>query len=369
MAFDIPQIAVVGVPEDKIYSTPTPPPSSPSPDAFRRRPSPSGHAASPTDSQGFLSLPTPILKSGRNSLDAFGSPTSHASDTSSRPQPPPSPTPFAHSSGSIRFATSTVLRENNPEEHDGLSLLAPNRHRPKGSVTTVSSVGSHGSSTTRDVEDRSFPLSPAQVARGCELPSSSQHTHEDAASSEVPSRSSSPASLPNKKTLHRVRRPSPYPTSETDTNSDTTRNDGPKVDLDVHPFAFKPLQLASLVDPKSLDLESVSGVDGPLRGLETQHNHDLSTKRGMLPSHPGSPDSASQDSGGPPPPVEKESVRPNIPLRSSEGVYERVFQRPRVLPKLEAAPTSAGPRFTFAVDPVCIYFKRVWCTIRSILGF
>jgi hypothetical protein len=350
MASDIPQIAVVGVPEDNNHST--------------------------LITRVFCHSSSPISKSGRNSLDAFSSPTSHAPDTSTPPQPPPFPTPSAHSSGSIRFATWTVLRENNPEEHDGLSPLVPNRHRSKGSVTTVASVGSHGSST-RDVEDRTSPLSPAQIARGCELPSESQHTHSDAASSDVSSRSSSPALL--KKTLHRVRRPSPTPTSETDTNSDTT-------------------------------------LDGLLRGLGTQHNHDLSalsTKRGMLPSHPA--DSASQGSGGPPPPVEKKPSRPNImvtsldvvpqgmqsmsslgvsvPPRSSESVYERVFQKPRAPPKLEVAPTiSAGPHFAFAVDPVHAHFasvsggqmsglsfsaanaarfntKRVWCIFRSILGF
>jgi Ca2+-transporting ATPase len=343
---DIPQIAVVGVPEDNNLSTPTHSLSSPSPDAPRRPPSPSGHGASPTNNQGYLSLPTPILKSGRNSLEASGSP-SLASDTFSI-QPPPSPTLSAHSS--IRFATSTVLRENNPEEHDGLSslnLLAPppSRHRRKGSVTTVSSVGS--SSTERDVEDnQSFRLSPVRSAHSdvaSTLPSPT-HTHVDPASSDVSSRPSSPASF-LKKTLHRVRRPSPSPTGESDTNSDTTRHDGPKgdnadvnrngpqlarpalldlkqeADLNVHPFAFKPLQLASLVDPKSLEtLETMGGVDGLLRGLGTQANHGLSTKRGTLRSHPGSPDPASQGDSGGPPAAEKEPPKPNITITSPAGV-------------------------------------------------
>src|ERR1700730_6802659 len=115
---DIPQIAVVGVQDDNnsTVSLHTLPPLSDN----SRPPSPSGHATSPTDNQGFLSLPTPILRSARNSLDALGSPASHSSDTSSL-QPPPSPTLSAHSSGSIRWANSTVLRDNNPEERDGLS--------------------------------------------------------------------------------------------------------------------------------------------------------------------------------------------------------------------------------------------------------
>ena len=221
---DIPQIAVVGVPEDNNHATPTqplptPPADSPLP------PSPLGHATSPTDNQGFLSLPTPILKSARNSLDAVGSPSSHTSDTSSL-QPPPSPTLSAHSTGSIRFATSKVLRENNPEEHDGmtsLKLLAPPppHHRRKGSVTTVSSVGS--SSTEREYEDnQSIRLSPVRSAHSdatSTLPSPT-HTHVDVIP-DVPSRSSSPASF-IRKTLHRVRR-SQSPSGETDRLGDDTK--------------------------------------------------------------------------------------------------------------------------------------------------
>jgi Ca2+-transporting ATPase len=312
---DIPQIAVVGVPEDNNHPIPThilPPQSS---DASRL---PLGHATLPADNQGFLSLPTPILRSARNSLDAFGSATS---DTSSL-QPPPSPTLSARSSGSIRFATSTALRDNNPDEHDALSslnLLAPpsRRHHRKGSVGTVSSVGS--SSTERDIEDnQSFRLSPVRSAQS-DAPStlpSPTYTHVDPGP-DVISRPSSAASF-FRKTLHRVRRGSPSPSGETDTGSDTTRSEtqkgdsadvkrkGPEIarpplldlkqeaDLDVHPFAFKPLQLASLVDPKSLEaLEGMGGVDALLRGLGTRPTHGISTKVGP-PSHDGS-GAASQD--------------------------------------------------------------------------
>jgi Ca2+-transporting ATPase len=118
-----------------------------------------------------------------------------------------------------------------------------------------------------------------------------------------------------KKTVHRVRRPSPSPSRETDTGSDTTRNDGQKgdnadskrkgaelarpalldlkqeADLDVYPFAFKPLQLASLVDPKSLEtLESMGGVGALLHGLGTHPTHGLSTESGSPPTHLASPD-------------------------------------------------------------------------------
>ena len=80
-------------------------------------------------------------------------------------------------------------------------------------------------------------------------------------------------------------------------NSDTTRNDSvqegdlaavielgrpavldiEEADLNVEPFAFKPVQLASLVDPKSLEkLDNLGGVEG-LRGLGTSLRRGLSS--------------------------------------------------------------------------------------------
>ena len=345
---DIPQIAVVGVPEDNNHASSADSLPSPSSDVPHLPPSPLGHATSQTDNQAFLSLPTPILKSARNSLDPIGSPSSHTSDTSSL-QPPPSPTLSAHSagSGSIRFASSTVLRENNPEEHDGmtsLKLLAPPppHHRRKGSVATVSSVGS--SSTEREYEDnQSFRLSPVRSAHSdatSTLPSPT-HTHVDVVP-EDHSRSSSPASF-LRKTLHRVRR-SPSPSGETDTGSETTRNDGQKgensdvkrkgpelarpavldlkqeADMDVHPFGFKPLQLASLVDPKSLEtLENLGGVDAILRGLGTQPTHGLSTKLALPPTLVGSHDPTSQDFSESHT-ADKSPPKPNIMVTSPAGV-------------------------------------------------
>ena len=59
-----------------------------------------------------------------------------------------------------------------------------------------------------------------------------------------------------------------------------------EADLDVRPFTFKPLQLASLVDPKNLKtLEDLGGVDELLRGLGTHPTHGgLSTESGTSPS-------------------------------------------------------------------------------------
>jgi len=242
----------------------------------------------------------------------LGSPSLHTSSL----QPPPPPTLSAHSTRSIRFATSKVLRNNNPEEHDGMSslkLLAPPppHHRRKGCVATVSSVGSSWSER-RYEDNQGFRPSPMRSAHSDAprtLPSPT-HTHVDIVS-DAPSRPSSPASS-LRKTFHRVRESSPSPSGETDTGSDTARNDGQRkgnsnikrkgpelarpalsglkqeADIDVHPFAFKPLRLASLVDTKSLETESMGGVYAILRGLGTQPTYGLRNKLGPPPSHAGS---------------------------------------------------------------------------------
>ena len=332
----IPQIAIIGV-EDNNHATPTralPYPSSHSP---RPPHSPLGYATSLIDNQGFLSSPTPAPKSVRNFLDAIGPPSSHTPDISS--QPPPCPTLSAHSAGSIRFANSTVLRENNPEELDGISCLEllappPPHHRRMGSVTTAS-VGS--SSTEREYEaNQSFGLSPVPSAHSetCILPSPTQ-THVDVVS-DVSSLSSLPARH-LRMTSHRVRR-SPSPSGETGTGSETMRNDwqkgdnsdvkfngpeltGPEVldlkqeeDMDVHPFAFKMLPLAILIDPKSLETpECMGDVDAILRGLGAQPPYGLSTEHAPPPGHAGSPDPTFQDESHA---ADKDPPKPNIVVTS-----------------------------------------------------
>ena len=166
---------------------------------------------SATDNHAYLSPITPILRLPRDSL---GYPTH--SDNSSLP-PPPSPTLSAHS-GSVRWANSTLLRDNNPEEHDGSSSLhlapPPHGHRRKGSIGTVSSIGS-SSTTEQDADDNSsFRLSPLRSGHSdvtSTLPSPT-HTHVDTAS-DAGSRPSSVTSF-LKRTIHRVRQPSPSPSED-----------------------------------------------------------------------------------------------------------------------------------------------------------
>jgi hypothetical protein len=259
----------------------------------------------------FFSFPDAILKSGRASLDTSGFPTSHFSETSSL-QSQPSPTLSVPSSDPIRFATSTVLRDNKLEGHGGsssLKLLAPPsiHHRRMGSVAAESIVGSFP--TERGAEDNhSFRLNPVRYAQSdinSTLPSPA-HTYVDATGSDVLSRMSSLTNL-FKKTLYRVRRPSLSPTGETSTNFDTTRNDGQKREnADVKQ------NKAELTLLGVLDL-----------GLGTQPIHGLSTKQGATSGHPGSSDPPSRYSGDPPAAV-KGPLEPNTIITSCANLPRRM---------------------------------------------
>lgn len=316
---DVPHIAAVGLLEGNDHTTPTQTLLYPSSDGSHP-PSPDGHAISPADDHS-VSHTTPILGLAQIPSDTIDSP-SPASHTSHASSLRPSLAPSAHSSGSIQSPISTALRDNNSDEHDGLSsseLLASSslHDRPTGSIATVPCVGS--SSTERESEaDQSLRLSPGSAQSDvASTPPSPTHTHVDT-SSGVISHPSSTASF-FRATLHRTRQPSPSPSDKTYTGSDATQNNGQKgdnadvmrkgaqflrpavldlnqePDLDIRPFTFNPLQLASLFDPKNLEtLEVMGGVDAILRALGTHPTHGLSTVLG-LPSYLRPPYPAPQD--------------------------------------------------------------------------
>ncbi|KAI9437967.1 calcium-transporting ATPase [Lactarius indigo] len=207
---------------------------------------PIGHPRSPPGVPAFLAL--------------------HTSDPSFL-HPPPSSTLPSHSSSSIFWVPSTVLRENNTKENDGSSslglTLSSQGHRRMGSTSTVPSLGSN--STYCDIAISSnFGIIPetAQIL----APNGAELTH--------------PAAVLDLKQ---------------------------EVDLNVGPFAFKPLQLAVLVDFKDLEsFESLGGVERP-------------TPPSQL--GPGSPDPgtiSSVTSHG----VEMASLKPNTMITSLTDVSD-----------------------------------------------
>lgn len=283
----------------------------------------------PTDQQLLSPSPTYLSPSGasgrrsslsgQSSLEAPYSPTlsptlgqrspspSYAGSISGSSQHvPPSPTLSAHSS--VHFASALALRDNKPEQRDGISslgLLSPNagynKHKRKGSV--ASSVGSDG--TEPDAQFTEYGMVSVTTPRQHEheggkpvsAPPSPTHTHfdHDGAASEfdgttMRSRSGSAHS--------RAKLISPRPSDEEhdaasaskkgkDAAADGAEDDKdaprPALDLsaddaiDAGPFAVKPYRLASLVDPKSLSsLEQIGGVEGLLRGLGTHAKTGLS---------------------------------------------------------------------------------------------
>ncbi|KAH8978943.1 E1-E2 ATPase-domain-containing protein [Lactarius akahatsu] len=293
---NIQEIAVVGEQDH----SPTLGASSPTSPVNSFPPLPDGRT-SPTFVHGFLSLPTPIPRNSQIYPDVPAPP--RTSDLSSS-HPPPSPTPSAHSSGSIRWATSTVLRKNNPEDHVSLPSLGlltspPQVHHRKGR-TGIGSIF-----TGRD--DPSNPGLGLVCSGQSDVPNthpSFTNTHVDAESD-----TSHPSSVTNffKRAVQRIRHPS---RGETDVGLDATQ-----ADLNVKPFAFKPLQLASLANPKSLkNLEKLGGVEGLLRGLGTDRVRGLSTTG--YGSRDSGTNAATSDG------VEMTSLKPNIALTSPTCVPE-----------------------------------------------
>ncbi|KAF8267739.1 hypothetical protein EI94DRAFT_1729725 [Lactarius quietus] len=213
---DFPQIAVLGNSQDDDNPSPF---DNFSTDHIRR-------ASSLSDAHHHFLPVLTLLKNARNSQ--IVSPSSH-------PQPS-SPPLSAHSSGSNHWST-TLLRDDNPEERDNSSI-------------TVLGVGT----------DRHFNSS-----------------------------SNCGPSLVNgfsKGILHAQNG------DEADVQPDGAELTRPvvpfleQVDLSVEPFAFKPLQLVHLIDTKDLEyLESFGGVEGLLHGLGTNRLRGLSTQF----ARPGSP--------------------------------------------------------------------------------
>lgn len=227
-------------------------------------------ARSPSD-HGLLS-PTSILRPGRTSLDVPpSSPTGSAWGSDAGTHVPASPTSSIHSVPSVHFASTLALRNNNPDEGQGLSslgLLSPSHggatHKRKPS--NASTIGS-------DTDPDSHSLGMNTLAPTV----SPTYSHFDTSSvggTTVHDRS------PSRSTFRQGKDASGPEGASGDNEGPPERPAAPDPTLDENidakPFMFKPYQLASLVDPKSLEaLTAMGGTTGLLEGLGTHGKRGL----------------------------------------------------------------------------------------------
>ncbi|KAG2157932.1 Ca-transporting ATPase [Suillus bovinus] len=255
-------------------SSSTNPPHRTHPDSSLLSPHPQSHRRVSLDSRSHS--PSPTIVSSNDGASQFV---------------PPSPT--LSNSSSAHFATSLSLRDNKPDERNGYSSLnlltaSMNKlsaHRRKLSNATFTSSHEGHSSLNETEPDHDYAMVHIHPVKSD--PTTAMHsptpTHVDTAS--VISRS-----LPAKSdiSVDNIVTRTPSPTPDPNQNpSDSHKSlqvnpDVPKLDLvqddsvDHHPFKFKPVQLASLLDPKNLDaLEALGGINGLLDGLGTHPSRGL----------------------------------------------------------------------------------------------
>lgn len=232
----------------------------------------------------------------RVSLDSRShspSPTVVSSNDGASQFVPPSPTLSSRSSG--HFATSLSLRDNKPDEHNGHSSLhilgssmnkVLTHHRKPSNATFTSSHEGHASLDETEPDHASgdygmVHLRPVTSDPTSTMPSPT-HTHVDTAS--ILSRSLPAKSVDNIVPTSTSHSPNGQPNPSDSRKSLQSNPDVQKIELeqddqvDPSPFKFRPVELASLLDPKNLDaLEALGGTDGLLHGLGTDRSRGLTT--------------------------------------------------------------------------------------------
>lgn len=199
---------------------------------------------------------------------ALSPPSPSLSDYSSTSTYPPSPTISVHSNN--QFKTALALRDNHPDDKSALSslnMLSPqnaesSRHKRKSSNATMSS-----SITQADVE-------MGDVAK-VNSSTTSLTDVDPHASSTLKSTESATSDKKDSKEKKKKKNSTDEHEGKTTHQLELLQDEG----LDPTPFAFKPYQLAHMLDPKNLEtLRGFGGVSGLLRGLGTSAEHGLSTK-------------------------------------------------------------------------------------------
>ena len=278
-----------------------------SPAALRSHPS--GSHLSPLD------VPSPAARVSLDGLSPYtptlapGSPSPSIVSSTDTHVPPPSPTLSTRSLVHFAASTTLALRDNRPEERSGMSslnLLSPHsayQHRRKGSV--ASSMDGSAEGTEPDSHNIILqPLTPQHTGGDASTIASPTQTHYDAASDadattmREPSRSRSKFGDDTRSAKGQ------------EVDGDDEPEERPVLDLtqdehiDPGVFPVKPYKLASLVDPKNLDLlKQLGGARGVLKSLGTSSKRGLGKDAlrhadGASPPHPSSSKDGRPGAGG-----------------------------------------------------------------------
>ncbi|KIK62401.1 hypothetical protein GYMLUDRAFT_164480 [Collybiopsis luxurians FD-317 M1] len=245
--------------------------------------------------------PTPLDTNLLSPTTAGFSPNSPAStapdsaslhDGSSILTTPPSPTLSNRSSVHFEQKSTLALRENYPDAKSGgnsYALLNPNSHKRKGSTATYNSIASSHTEAGTDPD----PHSP----RGLHELSEIKTNTTDA--TRVSGRSHSPdSSAPTPKGKGRADEDGNKPRDSEEKHQIELEEDE---DMDPAPYAFTPLTLARMLDPKSYDsLARLGGINGLLKGLGVDPTRGLGSQSSRGPQRPGEPEIAKQGVGGEP---------------------------------------------------------------------
>ncbi|KAF8511511.1 calcium-translocating P-type ATPase [Gautieria morchelliformis] len=244
------------------------------------------HTRSPSEPKADPKLLSPILPPIlRPSTPPPSSPS--ASDQGSVGTIPPSPTLSSHSSVHFQQPTTLSLRDNHPgsglTSFNMLSPDAAHQHRRRGSSASHTTSGDDSAEGTELDSSQYLPLTP--VGSSSKGDSSSMNTIASPTMTAVETMS---MQAHETKQSSRSQRDS----TETRPGDDLKRGNGdrikgsskvadiepiPEENMDPRPFAFNPSQLASLVDPKSLEsLTELRGINGLIKGLGTNSDVGLS---------------------------------------------------------------------------------------------
>ncbi|KAG8829631.1 hypothetical protein FRC17_006267 [Serendipita sp. 399] len=209
---------------------------------------------------------------------------------------PPSPT---GSVSSVKFATSTALRDNNPSATSGagsLSLLQPrgshDQHLAHGRKNSAASFNSaegtdpdpHGNANA-NANSRSASGAGGDLSTATSFTAATPNDQTQFASEKKAKKRGSKEDADEKKSKKKK--------GDDDDDDDEKENAKPTEIADVTdtgPFAFRPKQLAELAESKSLkDLADLGGMDKLLQGLGTDRQKGLSAHSVGLPPQDGEP--------------------------------------------------------------------------------